>query len=82
MVGVAIRFINLIDYNDWFETEFEGYVQRIATDDGSITLGCEDGIYLTRKPVADKAFKASTVKEVAEYIAAQVGGRNRTQTQG
>jgi len=61
-------------YDERIETEFEGYVQRIATDDGSITLTCEDGIYLTRKPIADKAFKASTVKEVAEYIAAQVGG--------
>lgn len=67
---VTIQF----GYGDQLETEFDGYVQRIATDDGSITLTCEDGVYLTRKPVADKAFKASTVQDIADYVASQIGG--------
>lgn len=61
-------------YDDDLLTEFEGYVERIATDDGSITLHCEDAIYLTRKPVADKALKSVNVKQVAEYVAEQIGG--------
>jgi hypothetical protein len=61
-------------YDGKLETEFEGFIQRIATDDGSITLGCEDGLYQFRKPVPDKAFSASTVKDVAGYVAGQIGG--------
>jgi hypothetical protein len=61
-------------YGDDLQPEFEGFVQRIATDDGSITLECEDGLYAFRKPVPDKAFKASSVKDVASYVASQVGG--------
>jgi len=55
-------------------TEFEGYLQRIGTDQGSITLQCEDAIYLTRKAVADKEFKNTNVQQICEYIAEQVGG--------
>jgi hypothetical protein len=61
-------------YNDDLLTEFEGYVERIGTDDGTITLNCEDGIYLTRKPITDKVLKLSTVKDVAQYIASEIGG--------
>jgi hypothetical protein len=61
-------------YDDQLETEFEGYIQRIGTDDGSITLQCEDGLYDFRKPVKDKAFKASTVKDIASYVAGEIGG--------
>ena len=55
-------------------TEFEGYVQRISTDDGSIELHCEDGLYLTRKEVNDKAMKDVTVSDVVNYIASEIGG--------
>ena len=54
--------------------EFEGYLQQISTDSGSITLTCEDGIYLTRKAVADKTLNNTTAKAVAEYVAGEVGG--------
>lgn len=55
-------------------TEFEGYVQRISTDDGSIELHCEDGIYLTRKAIDDKVFTNATVSDIINYIANQIGG--------
>ncbi len=61
-------------YNGDLLTEFEGYIERIGTDDGSITLNCEDGLYLTRKPIADKVLKSSTVKSIAEYVASEIGG--------
>lgn len=63
-----------LGYNDSLEEEFNGFIQRIETDDGSITLQCEDGLYAFRKPVKDKAFKASTVKDVAAYLASEIGG--------
>jgi len=60
-------------YNN-LRTEFEGYLQRIGTDQGSITLQCEDAIYLTRKSVADRELKNTNVQQICEYIAGQVGG--------
>ena len=48
--------------------EFEGYLQNIATDDGSITLNCEDGIYLTRKALTDAVFNSVNIKKIAEYV--------------
>lgn len=63
-----------LGYDDKLEVEFEGYLQRISTDDGGIILYCEDGLWLTRKPIADKALKASSVKQIAEYVASEIGG--------
>ncbi len=60
-------------YDDHLYSEFTGFVQRISTDDGSITLSCEDGIYLTRKAVGDKAFKSVSVEDIISYIASTVG---------
>ena len=54
-------------------TEFEGYLQRIDTDDGFLTFNCEDGIFLMRKPVPDKQFNKTTVKEIAEYCLSEIG---------
>ena len=34
--------------------EFEGWVQRIGTDNGAITLQCEDDLYLSRKALKDQ----------------------------
>ena len=61
-------------YDGKLETEFEGFIQRIGSDDGSITLQCEDGLYDFRKPVKDKAFKASTVNDIASYLTSEIGG--------
>jgi hypothetical protein len=62
-----------LGYDDNLVTEFEGYLQRIDTDDNSIIFNLEDGIYLTRKPVKDKQFNKTTVKEIVEYCLSQIG---------
>jgi hypothetical protein len=62
-----------LGYNDNLITEFEGYLQRIDTDDNSITFNCEDAVYLTRKPVGDKQFGKTTVKQIAEYCLSEIG---------
>jgi len=56
------------------ETEFSGHLEAIATDDGAITLKCEDGIYNFRKPVKDKEFTKPDVKEILNYICSEIGG--------
>ena len=74
MVNVGDQVIIKLGYDDDLITEFEGYLQRIDTDDSSLTFNCEDGIYLTRKPVADKQFNGVTVEDIAKYLIAEVGG--------
>lgn len=61
-------------YLGMVENEFTGYLEAIATDDGSITLKCEDGIFEFRKPIADKEFTNPDVKELLNYACSQIGG--------
>ncbi len=70
-VGDAVKIE--LGYNGKLKTEFEGYVQRIGTDDGSIKLECEDGLWLFRKGVADKVYKNADVKSILKDIAGQCG---------
>jgi hypothetical protein len=63
-----------LGYNGDLQTEFTGYLQNVSTDGGSITMECEDSIFLTRKSIADKVMTDVKVKQVAEYVGQQVGG--------
>lgn len=63
----------LLGYNGDLKTEFEGYLYSIDTDDGSITLNCEDELFLMRKGVKDKQFKSADVKAIAQYLIDQTG---------
>lgn len=62
-----------LGYNGKLRTEFEGYVQRIGTDGGSITLECEDGLWLLRVGVKDKVYANADVKTILADIATQCG---------
>ena len=53
--------------------EFEGWIQRIATDGGNITIECEDDLHLMRKAVTNKTFKKVSLKAILEYIVSQCG---------
>lgn len=64
--GDAVRIA--FGYDDSVIVEFEGFLQRIDTDDSSLTFNCEDGMFLMRKPVADRELKNTTVKAIAEYL--------------
>jgi len=61
-----------VGYDSDLKTEFTGFIENIATDDSSITLSCEDGIFLTRVSVKDKEMKNCTSKDVAQYVVDQV----------
>lgn len=65
-----------LGYDGNLVTEFAGYVQRIDTDDDSLTINCEDSMYLTRKPVQDKQLNNTTMKAIAEYCLTQIGLKN------
>jgi prophage tail gpP-like protein len=48
--------------------EFKGWLQAIRTDDGSITLECEDDLFLFRKDLANIQFKSITIKSLLNHI--------------
>jgi len=60
--------------NDALVTEFEGFIESIETNDGSITIKCEDAIYQLRKPVADKELNNPDVSDVLNYVLSEIGG--------
>lgn len=72
-VKVGDKITIRLGYNDDLKTEFEGYIQRIDTDDSSLTFNCEDNIYLTRKSVANKQLDKTSVKEIVQYCLSEIG---------
>lgn len=58
-----------LGYDGKLEDEFDGYLESIATDDGSIKLNCEDALFTLRTPVADKEFVNPNIEDLLKYIA-------------
>ena len=54
--------------------EFEGYVQRIGSDNGAITLECEDDLFLFRKSLSDAQLKNVTLASLLQKVVEGVGG--------
>lgn len=54
-------------------TEFEGWLQRIGTDDGNITLYCEDDLFLTRKAIDNAVLKNVKLKDLLQRVVAGLG---------
>ena len=62
-----------LGYSGDLKTEFVGFIQNITTD-GSLKIRCEDGLFQFRKEVKDIQMKGTSVKKIAEYLVAQIGG--------
>lgn len=69
------RVVVQLGYDNDLRTEFEGWLQRIDTDGGSLKLICEDDLYLLRKSVKDKEFKNTEVKGIAQYVLTETGAK-------
>lgn len=54
-------------------TEFEGYLQRINTDGGNITLYCEDDLYLFRKPLPNEVVKDISLTDLLTKVIEGIG---------
>lgn len=74
-VNAGDKVLVKLGYDDDLQTEFEGYLQRIDTDDGSLIFNCEDELFLLRKDVKDKEFKSASVSDIANYLVSQTGSR-------
>lgn len=70
---VVVKFGYDADLQD-LPVEFEGYIESIATDDGSIRINCEDEIYRFRKDLQDTVLSNVTVKALLEYVIKELGG--------
>ena len=50
------------------KTGFEGWVQRISADGGSVKLICEDDLFLFRKPLKSEVLQKVTLKKLLEHV--------------
>jgi hypothetical protein len=61
-----------LGYDGNLNHEFSGFIKSIETNDASVTLECEDGLYLWRRSVANKEYKSVTLKSLLESIAKDI----------
>ena len=54
--------------------EFQGWVQRIGSDNGAITLECEDDLYLFRKALPDQQLQNVSLASLLNTVVEGVGG--------
>ena len=57
-----------LGYNENLKTEFEGYLKSVKTDGGSLTLECEDALYLFRESIKNAEYKNISVKNLLQRI--------------
>lgn len=57
-----------LGYDNKLETEFEGYIQEITTNDSTLKIICEDALFLFRVSVPDVELKPSSLKQIAQYL--------------
>ena len=53
--------------------EFRGWIQRISTDDGSITIECEDDLYKFRKSIPNEELKQVTLETLLKKVISGIG---------
>lgn len=54
--------------------EFSGWLQRVGTDGGNITLECEDDLFLFRVALPDAEYKNIGLQELLDKVVEGVGG--------
>lgn len=64
-----------LGYDDKLVTEFEGFLeQEPNTDNGSLILRCEDGLFQYRKSLDNIVLKNCSVSDVLNYVNKAIGG--------
>jgi len=48
--------------------EFTGFIREIETNDSSMTIQCEDALFLFRKEVPNKVLQTTSTTSIAQYI--------------
>jgi hypothetical protein len=68
-----------LGYDNNLKPEFEGYVESISTDGGSLVLNCEDGIFLYRTEIPNKEMPNASVQSILDYVNTEVGKKQNKQ---
>lgn len=55
------------------QEEFRGWVQRVSTDDGSITIECEDDLFKFRMSIPDEELKQVTLENLLKKVISGIG---------
>lgn len=61
-----------LGYNDNLKEEFRGYVKEVLSNNGAITIECEDALFLFRKSVKNEQFATIDLKGIAEKLCSQI----------
>lgn len=75
-VGDAVEI--RLGYDGDLETEFTGHLKSIQTDDGSITLECEDALWLWRIQLGDIQYADITLKQLLQKVCDEVNASQGT----
>lgn len=57
-----------LGYDENLRNEFTGYIEDITTNDSSLTIKCEDALFLFRDGVPDIELKATSVSKIAQHL--------------
>lgn len=75
--AVTIR----LGYDGKLQTEFEGYLKAIQTDNGRLVIECEDALYLFDKKVDDVELTGISMKALLEKVVRQIDASFTVQTE-
>lgn len=68
------RGVVRLGYQEWgLNTEFEGYLLSVNTDNGHLTLELEDDLYRMRKSLRNATLKNITLTDILVYICEEIG---------
>lgn len=62
-----------LGYNSKNKTEFVGFITDITNKSGTLTIACEDALFLFRRKIKDKIFKPAAVKTILQYLLDEIG---------
>lgn len=71
-LGVGDYIVIQMGYDEVYETEFEGYIEKMELDGNAIRVYCMDALFLFKKDIKDFQFKTASLKEIAEYVVSQI----------
>lgn len=61
-----------LGYNGKLRNEFEGFISAIHTNDGVLTIECEDGLFMFKKPLSDVELKNTSMKKIAARLVSEI----------
>lgn len=67
-IGRGANVLIKLGYNGDLRNEFTGFVKDIQTNDSSLTIACEDALFLFRVQVPDRQLKPTSVSAIAQYL--------------